>query len=413
MNEGILNGYRALDLTEEKGHVCGKILSTMGIETIKIEPPGGDPDRMLPSQPDEVQEEKLDLRWMVNNGNKLGITLNVNTGQGKELFLRLVKKSDFILESFTPGHLDSLGIGFKDLSKINPALIMTSISLFGQKGPYSRYKGGELVASAMGGALINNGYTDRPPVKEALDANIYHANVVAVLGTIMAHYHYQKTGQGQQVDIAVQEVTASRNFTGKILYQFDKKLLHRSGDRHHMGIHTARWIWKLKDGYAWFNLMGGKIGAPANQALSDWIDDDGLDNPLKIIKDWKEFDRSTLDPEIRSRFETAIEKFFLGHTKKEIEEEGLKRGIRACVANTPADLLENPQLVARDYWVKLPGDKEQSSYMYPKLFFQSSETENYVTRETPYPGQHNQQIYSDLLGLSEKEMGDLKKANII
>lgn len=411
MDRGILSGYRALDLTDEKGHVCGKILSTMGVETIKIEPPGGEPSRKSPCRSEEGI--KSDIDWIVNNTNKLGITLNLDSEKGKGLFLRLVQKSDFLLESFVPGHLDSQGIGFKELSRINPRLIMTSISLFGQTGPYSRYKGNELVASAMGGALINNGYPDRPPVKEALDANIFLANAVAVLGTVMAHSSRQLTGRGQQVDISVQEVTASRNMTGKILYQFDKKILRRSGDRHHMGLHTARWIWKLKDGYVWFNLMGGKIGAPANKALSDWMDEEGLDNPLKAIKDWKRFDRSTLDPEIRNTFEAAIEKFFLRRTKKEIEEEGWKRGLRACVANTPADLLENRQLLARDFWIKLPADTDEGAYHYPKLFFHSSETQNYLSREAPYPGQHNRDIYVNLLGISDKEMAELARNNII
>ena len=77
--------------------------------------------------------------------------------------------------------------------------------------------------------------------------------------------------------------------TGKIFYQFDKKVLCRSGDRHHMGLQTARWIWPCKDGYVWFNLMGGKVGAPANKALSQWMDDDGLENPLRKIDDWKNY----------------------------------------------------------------------------------------------------------------------------
>jgi crotonobetainyl-CoA:carnitine CoA-transferase CaiB-like acyl-CoA transferase len=265
----------------------------------------------------------------------------------------------------------------------------------------------------MGGALNTNGYEDRPPVKEALDANLFLANSAAALGTMMAHHYCQESGEGQRVDISVQEVTASRNMTGKIFYQFDKKFLRRSGDRHHMGLQTARWIWPCKDGYVWFNLMGGKVGAPAGQALTKWIEDDGLENPLKSVKDWKKYDRSTVDPKTRQIFETAIARFFMNHTKKEIAEEGLRRGIRACVANTPADLQQHPQLVGRDFWVELNDDEEDHSLKYPKLFFQASESENHTYRRAPKLGEHNRDIYMKELGLSEEELVQLKRENVI
>ena len=181
----ILEGYRALDLTDTKGYICGKIIAAMGVETIKIEPPQGDPGRKLSLSKGIESKSELNPYWIIHNTNKLGITLNLQKERGRELFRRLIKKSDYLLESMDPGHLDSLGLGYKDLRKVNPGLIMTSISIFGQQGPYSRYKGGELIGSAMGGALITNGYEDRPPVKEALDANLFLANTAAVRCSVL------------------------------------------------------------------------------------------------------------------------------------------------------------------------------------------------------------------------------------
>ena len=305
-------------------------------------------------------------------------------------------------------------MGYDDLNKVNPKVILTSVTVFGQKGPYSAYKGEELVASAMGGALMTNGYPDRPPVKEALDANLYHANAASALGTVMALFASKTSGHGQHVDVASQEVSSTRNMTGKIVYQFDKRLIKRSGDRHQMGLHSARWIWQCKDGYLWFNLMGGKVGAPANRALTQWIDDDGFEeNPLREMGDWKHFDRSTLDPEVRSRLEATMEKFFLSHTKQEIAEEGARRGMRATIANTPAELTTHPQLVARDFWGAFKNDDSPSEFNYPLFFFKASETDNRLKSGVPGIGEHNQQVYQDDLGMSAEEIADLIEKKVI
>jgi crotonobetainyl-CoA:carnitine CoA-transferase CaiB-like acyl-CoA transferase len=414
MARGLLSGFRALDLTDEKGFVCGKILASMGVDTIKVEKPGGDPARNLPPFYGQTPDPEKSLYWLVYNTDKRGITLNLETNRGQELFKELVKRSDFVLESFIPGYLDDLGLGYEALSKVNPRIIMTSITPFGKKGPYSRYKGGELIASAMSGVLLSNGYEDRAPVKEALDANYFHANAAAALGTIMAHYHREATGEGQQVDVSAQEVGASRNTNNIIAYQFDRRFLNRSGDCQWLGLRPARWIWRCKDGFLWHNLMGGKIGAPANRALSQWMDDDGMENPLREIRDWEKYDRSAVTAEQRAVREEAMEKFFLTHTKKELDKEGRRRGINATVANSPPDVLEHPQLKARNYWAELNYPKlGAAAPRYGKYFFLSSETENYIRRAAPLIGEHNSEIYEKELGLSDAQLAALKEAEVI
>jgi crotonobetainyl-CoA:carnitine CoA-transferase CaiB-like acyl-CoA transferase len=396
MADCLLHGFRALDLTDEKGFICGKILAAMGVETIKIEKPGGDPSRRIPPFFHDIEDAEHSLYWQAFNTGKLGITLDLTKKQDQGKFRRLAARSDFIVESFTPGYMDSLGCGYRVLNKINPSIILTSISPFGQKGPYARYKGNELVLSAMSGVLLTNGDPDRPPVREGPDCIYMRGGVAAALGTIIAHYHRELTGKGQQVDVSLQEVDAGRTTTNLIVWQFDKQLRKRSGPSRSFGIHKTPWIWPCKDGFLFWQLYGSTMGAPANSALSAWISDDGLENPLAKVKNWNEFDMSAISGDALDIIRTAIGRFFMNHTRDEIAVEGLRREINACVINTPADVLRIAQLKARDYWNDLTQD-DGSTLTFPKYFFLSDITENFIRNRAPHVGEHNDLILPEIL----------------
>ena len=193
MVDSLLSGYRALDLTDEKGFVCGKILGSMGVDVIKVESPGGDASRAISPYIGDVPDKERSLNWLAFNTDKRGITLDLNREEGKSLFLRLVRTADFIFESFAPGYLDHLGLGYASLSRINPRIVLASITPYGQKGPYSHYKGSNLTTYAMSGVMATNGDPDRAPVKEALDVSYYEAGAHAALGALIAHYHREVT----------------------------------------------------------------------------------------------------------------------------------------------------------------------------------------------------------------------------
>ena len=161
----------------------------------------------------------------------------------------------------------------------------------------------------MGGILRLIGDADRPPVKEALDACGFHADMVAAVGALAALAERRQSGRGQHVDISTQEVAFSRNVNGVLVWQFDRRLLKRAGGALNYGRATVRCIWALRDGYCFHSLMTGRFGAPANKALSDWMDECGADNPLAGV-DWERYNRSTLDAATRARWESAIEAFF-------------------------------------------------------------------------------------------------------
>ena len=413
MADSLLSGFRALDLTNEKGFVCGKILAALGVEVIKVERPGGDPARGIPPFLHNTPHPEKNLYWYAFNTDKRSITLNLEVNQGQDLFRKLVEKADFVLESFVPDYMNSLGLGYEALREVNPRIIMTSITPFGQKGPYTQYKGSELIASAMGGVLLTTGDPDRPPVREGPDSVYFRTGAAAALGTVIAHFYREITGEGQQVDVSLQGVVASRTFTNLVMWEFTKRLIKRSGTVRKIGPRATRWIWQCKDGYVFWAFMPGRFGAPANRALSKWIDEDGLENPLNKIPDWDELDLALISREELDTYEEAIARFFMNHTKKEIAEEGLKKGINAASVDSPADVLQNRQLEARGYWVDLEHPESGSTLMYPKQFFLCNHTHNFVKRRAPLIGEHNEDIYAKELGLSSTEIVTLKKTGVI
>ena len=161
--EPLLGSHRVLDLTDEKGWFCGKILGDLGADVIKVEKPGGDPARNTGPFYHDIIEPEKSLYWMALNTNKKGITLDIETPDGREIFKKLLKTADVVIESFAPGYMDKLGLGYSELSKINPGIILTSVSGFGQEGPYRDYKAPDIVVRALGGLIYTVGEADRPP----------------------------------------------------------------------------------------------------------------------------------------------------------------------------------------------------------------------------------------------------------
>ncbi len=263
--------------------------------------------------------------------------------------LQALAAASFVIEDLGLQRLETLGLTRAAIEKTNPALVHVSVTAFGSHGPHATWKAGELVVSAMGGVLRLTGDPDRPPVKEALDACLFHADMVAAAGAMAAHYSRGRTARGQHVDVSAQEVAFSRNVNGVLVWQFDRRQLHRVGGAVSYGKVTVRCIWRLADGWCFHSLMTGRFGAPANQALSQWMDEVGARNPMQSV-DWLRYNRSTLDSTVRADWEQAMDAFFRARTRDEIRGEGRRRGLNACVLAAPADVLSDPQLQARGFW---------------------------------------------------------------
>jgi crotonobetainyl-CoA:carnitine CoA-transferase CaiB-like acyl-CoA transferase len=409
----MLEGYRALDLTDEKGFLCGKILAELGVDVIKVEKPGGDDSRNIgPFWHDQMEPAKS-LYWFAYNSSKRGITLDLGKDEGKNIFRDLVQTADFVIESFAPGDLDKLGFGYEELSGIKKNIILTSITPFGQKGPYSRYQALDLVIMGMAGELFMTGDSDRRPVNISMPQACLHAGADAAVGSMLAHHHRRKTGEGQHVDISLQQSAAW--FLAQTIphWDIDKLILGRVGTFRTSSRGTLqRQVWPCKDGYIFFFMIGGQQGAKTCRQLVKWMSEEGMPDEFLLAYEWEKFDMATATQELIDKISQPIAEFFKTRTKKEALDAAMSRNISICPLMGMRDLIVDPNLAARGFWAQMGFPGTSDTIPYPKQFARSSE--NDVTTRFPAPqiGEHNAEIYEEL-GLSPERIEKLRKSGVI
>lgn len=412
----MLSAYRVLELTDEKGALCGKILADLGAEVIKIERPGGDSSRNTEPFYHDIPGSQRSLSWLFYNQGKKSVTLNIETRDGQRLFKQLVKTCDFLVEAFDPGYLDSLGLGYTSISRINPSIIMTSITPFGQTGPYSDYKADDITLLAMGGLMNIVGEPDRPPLQISIPQAYLLAGAQAAAATMTAHYHQQKTGAGQHVDVSAQQCVFSVLANVIPLWELSHTVLKRVGSymtgRGAGGL-KQRLLFACKDGSVNFTVMGGPLLSAGNRAVVQWMDAEGMADDFIRNWVWEDYDMARATPEIQSRLEEYFARFFLTHTKAEIYDEGLKRGFMVAPVSEPMDIIANPQLQARGYWVEQEHPGLNTRLTVPGTFYRSSQVTRQAACRAPATGEHNLEIYEQQLGISRAEVIAFKLAGVI
>jgi len=395
----MLDLYRVLDLTDENGLLCGKLLGDLGADVIKIERPGGDPARNIgPFYRDEVDPEKS-LFWWAFNTSKRGVTLNIETVKGQETFKRLVKTADFVIESFPPGYMDRLGLGYKALEKINPGIIMVSITPFGQTGPYKDYKSPDIVAWAMGGQMYPCGDADRPPFRISHHSQAYlHAAGQAAVGAMMALCHREQTGEGQQVDVSIHESVVQSTFLVTGSWDMMKVNLQRGGAML-TGV-TLKRVWPCKDGYLIWFYFSGESGI-FNLPLIKWMDEEGMAEDFLKGFDWQALDLRTTTQDLIDRLEEPARRFFLSHTKAELLEGAVSHQTMLYPVATTVDMLNSTQLAARKYWTEIAHPELGTAITYPGTFAVTSGLPPRVWHRAPLIGEHNKEIYDGLVELGQ------------
>jgi benzylsuccinate CoA-transferase BbsE subunit len=412
----MLSPYRCIDLTDEAGQYCGKVLADLGCDVIKVEKPAGEPARSVGPFYHGIPDPEKSLFWFANNTNKRSITLNIETTDGHEIFERLVKGADFLIESFKPGYMDSLGLGYTMLSKVNPQIIMTSITPFGQTGPYKDYKGSDIVVTALSGYMYISGEPGRPPLCISTPQAFLHASTEAAEAILIALYHREETGEGQYIDVSAQQSLIWLMMAPHLSWLGNQDIysLREGNVRVWRGYPTrTRLLFPCKDGFVCLFMFGGHPGARGNRALMEWMDSEGMSDDYLNNICWEEWEVFHTTQEDIDHIEGAITRFFLTRTKEELFLGARERGlILAPVFDIKAQA-RHPQLDFRGFWIEVEHPELGETLTYPSTCFESSLFPRRVPRRAPLIGEHNEEVYTKELGLNRQQLAMLKRSGVI
>ena len=328
---------------------------------------------------------------------------------------KLAAHSDFLAESFHPGYLDSLGLGYTALKKLNPNLIFISITPYGQTGPYKDFKAADITSMAMGGSMYLMGDPDRAPVRISFQQAAFHACVQAVIGALVALHGRQKTHKGQHVDVSIQQAVTWTTQYAHSTKELMGEVIQRAGGMQ-KGLSLGRGlrvIWPCKDGFVAFRMLGGSFGNKTNRGLLAWMKNEGINDRILNFLGQEDFQIDMLNLETAKKLEQIISEFFLRYTKLELFEEAIRRRIILYPINAMKDIFESPQLKARNFWMEVEHPELDDNLAYPGSFAKLSENLLGFRRRAPLIGEHNKEIYSGELGFSEEQLNLLKEARVI
>ena len=413
--EAVLGPYRVLDLTGEQGLIAGKLMGDLGADVIKVEPPGGDASRSIgPFFHDEPHPEKS-LYWMAFNLNKRGITLDLESADGRGLFLRLVETADFVVESFNPGYMDEIGLGYEVLSKANPRIIVAAITPFGQEGPYRDFKTTDLINMSMGAYTFTTGDADRPPVRISFPLSYCHAGAEAAAAAVMAHYHRERTGEGQFIDVSIQECVIWTLMNTTTTWDLIQTNVSRGGPvmvNPQTGLRMQT-VWPCKDGYVTFIVAGGQTRAASMRAFVVWMDENGMASPGLKETPWEELDMRSITQEQYDAISAEIGPFLLSVTAGELYQKAVDQRFLLAPVTTAELALQSPQLQAREAFTEIEHPELGGTITYPGAFVKMSAWSPRIFRRAPHIGEHNDEVYHGELGLSREQLAALKQAGVV
>jgi|CXWL01.1.fsa_nt_gi crotonobetainyl-CoA:carnitine CoA-transferase CaiB-like acyl-CoA transferase len=432
MTASALDDIRVLDLTGETGVYCTKLLADLGADVIRIEPPAGDPLRDIgPFWHDERAADRS-LSFLHNNTNKRSITLDIAAPEGKALFEKLVATADIVVETNAPGYMDSLGLGYASLCAIKPDIILTSITGFGQSGPHAQYAWSDIVGVAMSGMMNLAGDKEDPPNRPYGNQGYVCASIDGAAGSMMALYHRditrhgEQAGEGQHVDVSMQEALDINQETAMLTYDMTKRIATRTGARGLIPIDLPGiGIFEAKDGQI-FAYLGTPGGAPWT-TMYDWMvregksEDLGEEPNISMIRGLNLAFLSGLvrEPEklgerlaVLAHMRGVFERFCASFDKWYIYQEAQKQRIMIGIVSTPEDLAKNPQLAAREWYRTLEHDHLGASIAYAGPPYRLTATPWSLRTRAPLPGEHNTEIYSEL-DIGASAMAKLQSAGVI
>ena len=413
--QGPLSGLRVLELADEKGQFCGKLLGDLGADVVKIEPPGGEPCRHVGPFLDDITHPDRNLSFWYYNTSKRGITLDLETEDGRALFRRLAAGADVILETFQPGFMASVGLDDASLRVTNPGLILCSLTPFGQTGPWRDYLSSDLLHMAAGGEMASCGYDESdvanaPPIAPG-GGNAWHMGCHYAYMAIMAALVYRTvSGQGQYIDVSIHEACALTTESAIANYVYRGEILKRQTGRHHAVAATPRTQFRAKDGTYVTALIAGGLNPRNVRALADLMDSFGL---AADLKDPKYDDPAVVTANTAHIIDGVLATFIASLPAEEVYHAAQERGFTWGAVRPPEALLDDQHLHDRGFWKDVPHPELDRSFVYPGEPAIYNGTPWAISRRAPLVGEHNSEILCNELGLSNHELAVLAENRVI
>jgi len=404
LDGGALHGRRVLDLADAKAAYCGKLLADAGADVIRVEPPGGDALRRMPPFLRDEPGQDAGLFHLYANTSKRAITLALERPEGAALLRRLARGADLVIETFAPGRLDALGLGWERLRAENPRLVLTSVTGFGQRGPWSGFASADLVACALGGQLHVTGAAEDPPVVLAGFQAYVLGGTCAAAASLMAMLAASATGQGQHVDVSLEEVmTSTTHICGAGKYLDDGLVARRRGTG--LFASTPSGAYACRDGLVYLT-----INRPLHwQALAAWVHETtGCEEILDPL-----FEGPSSN---RTEHAELLDLYLADHWARLRVAEAVAEGQARHLAVTPvhgaSDVLGDPHLRERGFFVEVEHPRAGRLAM-PGAPFRAARTPWRIARPAPGVGEHDEEVYGRELGLSDDERRALRARGVI
>ena len=395
---GLLEGIRVLDLGPEiAAPFCARLLADYGADAVKVEPPGeGDPARrMSPFAGDEPHPE-CSIPFLYLNTNKRGVTLDISCESGREVWISLLREADVVVHGFPPEQADSLGLNFDSLARVNPGLVVTSITAFGMTGPYRDFSATDIVICAMSGLMYHSGDSDREPLRNSLNQSLYVAGANAAVATVAALFHRMTTGMGQQVDVSAAECLATHLVQAVPFYDYMGAI---KGRRPVRGSGFEE-LMPARDGYVVPSVQGSQPWSTVAELI-------GLE-ALQQEKFASGAGRVEHGEELKALLIEGLSKW----DRKPLFQASGERRLVFGMAQDAGDLFDCPQLRERGFYVEVDHPAAGVAE-YPGMGPGLSEGPFEVRYPAPLLGQHNREVYREELGYSNEQLNVLQESGAI
>ena len=397
----MLDGLKVLDLTHYvAGPYATRLMAAQGANVIKIERPAvGDGARRVGPFPDDVPHPEKSALFLYLNTGKKSVTLNLKSAASKPIMRRLLEWADVLVENFRPGAMSKLGLDYDSVAAVNPHLIMTSVSNFGQTGPYRDYGAREINLYAMGGLMYITGDPEREPLHMAARLAQYGAGQNAFAGTLGALLHRDISGKGQHVDVAISEYLATILENALSQYSYTGSNFRRTGNR---GYGRAAWgPYPCRDGYV------GVIAGPDHK----WHEMAKLMDIPELAKE--RFDDRAGRGENADELDALMLPWLMRHDRHDIFERAQQAGLAFAYVATPEDILRWEHLRARGFFAEVE-HAETSTLEHPTTPWNvDGNTAPKDLQPAPTLGKHNAAVYCDLLGYAKSDLARLRGMGVI